>query len=120
MHPQTDDDPMALKKSFSLLDMHQWSEIIRQWDKGKETQQAYCKRLNLNIHTFSYVKAKLNRQKTTTTSFIPVTIQQDSFTSDHRNRLMFENKRGMKLTIVLPSKPQQLLHLLKIIGWHHD
>ena len=107
------------KPHFSLLNMDQWSELIKQWDKTKETQKTYCKRLNLNINTFSYVKAKLHQKKQTTKKFIPVTIQSGSPIIREKSYIIFENHNGIKLTLPLSTKEDELLYVLKLIGWSH-
>lgn len=107
------------KSRFALLDMEQWTIIVRQWDRTKENQQEYCKRLNLNINTFSYVRSKLNTKNKSANKFIPLTIQSSSSWIDSSSPLIIENRSGMKLHLPLSLKKNELINLLTIIGWHH-
>jgi predicted enzyme involved in methoxymalonyl-ACP biosynthesis len=107
------------KQSNFALDMHQWSAIVKQWDRTKESQKAYCNRLNLNINTFCYVKAKLKQKHIVSAKFIPVTIEPHESMVSTNSSLCFENKRGIKLQVPLSIKENVLLKLLKLIGWNH-
>lgn len=120
MQIHDDNDIIKNKKStLARLDMHQWSILVKQWDQTKESQQAYCKRLNLNINTFSYVRAKIKQGHTLAAKFIPVTVQSHEPITDEINLLIFENKQGIKLKIPVSIKESVLLKVLKLIGWSH-
>ena len=118
MHFQ-DDKEIGKRNKFTLLDMEQWTKIVNQWDKSKENQQAYCKRLNLNIHTFCYVKAKLKQKNKSVNKFIPVLTHLQPSAGDSKDFLVFEDKNGLKLQIALSIKETTLLNILKLIGWSH-
>ena len=113
------DATKSKQPTFKQLNMHQWSAIVKQWDQTKESQQAYCQRLNININTFSYVRSKLNRKPPLENKFIPVTIQPDEPIIEAGHLLIFENKNGIKLQIPLSVKESTLLQVLKLIGWSH-
>src|SRR4029079_11583456 len=97
-------DPETIISSISSknapLDMLKWQELIKGWDATAETQVNYCKRLNLNINTFSHARSKLLQKEKAKlkTKFIPISLKQiDS--PVYPPTLVLENKKGMKLTM---------------------
>jgi hypothetical protein len=75
----------------------------------------YCKRLNLNINTFTYIKCKLET-KAKQNKFIPLTIRKDATLSPNLN-IILENAKGIKLHFTSMSLDDNLVQLLKIAGW---
>ena len=54
-----------------------WNRHIENWSKSGLTQVQYCTENNLNKHTFTYWKSKLNKQKIFR-PFLPVSIKPDT------------------------------------------
>lgn len=103
-----------LKTKKTLLDKEQWSKLITEWKNSTESQREFCKRLNLNINTFTYIKSKLeikNKQK----KFIPLTIRQNISPAPILN-VILENAKGIKLHFT-STMDDNLIQLLKIVGW---
>jgi hypothetical protein len=47
------------------LDLEEWSRLVTEWKKSSESQKDFCARLNLNINTFTYVKAPIQIRSAT-------------------------------------------------------
>ena len=97
------------------IDKEKWSKLIAEWKDSAESQKEFCKRLNLNIHTFTYIKGKLS-VKDKKNKFIPLTIRKEIPPKPISNMIL-ENAKGMKLHIPLAVIDENFICLLKIAGW---
>jgi hypothetical protein len=97
------------------IDKEKWIQLISDWEKSNESQTAFCKRLNLNTHTFTYVKGKLSKNAISK-KFIPVSIKENSSPTSIAN-ITLENPQGLKLHIPSLIADEKLIHLLKLAGW---
>jgi hypothetical protein len=108
------------------LDMLKWQALVEGWDATSETQVNYCKRLNINLNTFSYVrtkllqkekaKSKLNAKLKSEAKFIPISLKQLD-PPIPLPTMVVENKAGMKLILPAALPADQLLKVLKCCGW---
>ncbi len=71
---QTDSTPRQSRSEF-------WNQHIENWSSSDLTQVEYCRQNELNRHTFSYWKSKLNN-KETFRPFLPVSIQPETTPSN--------------------------------------
>ncbi len=97
------------------INLEDWSKLVNEWKKGTESQKDFCARLNLNINSFTYAKAKLST-KDKQKKFIPLTIHSDTPPKIHAN-IILENTKGMKLHIPVSLLNEETMHLLKMAGW---
>lgn len=102
-------------KKYNPADKEKWLELVREWEKSNEKQSAFCRRNNLDIKIFSYVKTKLLLKKAQN-KFIPVSIQKE-IPAPNIGTIILENNRGIKLYIPTSSTNEQLVNILKIVGW---
>ena len=100
------------EKKINLTD---WSKLVNEWKKGTESQKDFCACLNLNINTFTYVKAKLSTQEKQK-KFIPLTIRQET-PIKYLPNIILENSKGMKLHLPVSVITEETMHLLKLAGW---
>jgi hypothetical protein len=98
------------------IDKEKWAQLILEWEKSNESQTAFCNRLNLNIHTFTYVRDKVLKDALSK-KFIPVSIQEENSPSPLIADITLENPKGFKLHIPSLIADEQLIHLLKLVGW---
>ena len=103
-----------------FLDMTKWQSILADWESSKESQKAYCQRLGLNLHTFSYARSKLKKDNTLKPTFIPIAV---SSSEDKKNRninmITLENPQGLKIHFPYLLSSEQLSRILTLCGWYH-
>lgn len=102
------------------VDMDKWRVIVNEWDASKESQKGYCERLGINIHTFTYVRSKLLKNKKAKTSFMPIVIKSNKQEELNKAGMMtIENKQGLKLHVCPTLSLDQLAKIFKLCGWQH-
>ncbi|MDR3477534.1 MAG: hypothetical protein P4M14_05825 [Gammaproteobacteria bacterium] len=97
-----------------------WSALNTEWENSKESQQAFCKRKNINPHTFTYWRTKFVSKKNKAKSispFIPVKIKSENISAP--SPLIIENKLGMRMVIPANVDIGQLAQILKLIGFNY-
>lgn len=119
-----DQHPVAEKNSkvnFTPEEKQKWITLIMDWEKSNESQRAYCKRQELNLHTFTYLRGKLlaDKKKLPTAKFIPIKMKKEPAVDFSGLQITIENMKGLKLYMPLMIQEEKLLKLLKLVGWHH-
>ncbi len=102
-------------KKYNSVDKEKWIELVKEWEKSNESQSAFCRRKNVDIKIFSYVKTKLLPKKPQN-KFIPVAIQKEAPISNIENIVLI-NTSGIKLYIPIGVADDQLINILRIAGW---
>jgi hypothetical protein len=103
------------------LDREKWCGIVNAWDANKESQKAYCRRLGISSHTFSYVRGKLIKKNSVQSPFIPVTVSKFEEKNLPESMLLtLEHPRGFKLHLSPSLSLEQLAKILTLSGWKHD
>lgn len=98
------------------IDREKWATIIAEWEKSEESQKDFCKRLNLNINTFSYARSMMQiKEKSNKSKFVPVRIKQDALPMHSFEKMILENNRGIKIHLPVMVSEERLLMLLKIL-----
>jgi len=100
---------------ITTVNQDAWPKLISEWQSSGESQKEFCKRLNLNLNTFTYIKGKLSIKKQKNT-FIPLTIGKEISSKPIPN-IILENAAGMKLHVSLTATDENIIRLLKIAGW---
>jgi hypothetical protein len=120
----TPNPKISSKAKPALLDEKKWLSLIAEWENGDESQREFCERLQINLHTFSYMRsqtlAKKNRPEN---KFIAVKVKEEILGSHSQNNvllMLIESNNGIKIHISLDTADIKILHILKLIGWHHD
>lgn len=116
---QSHEDQQTKKIKTAKHDKDKWLQIIAEWQRSGESQKQFCQRHDLNIATFAYMKGQLQpRNKITKLkTFIPViSVPENKVLADI---ITIENKIGLKMHIPLSLRPDQLIHLLSLLGWRH-
>ncbi len=122
MQNNSSNQPVVQSK-FSLLDKEKWLALINEWEKCDESQKAFCQRLQLNLHTFSYMRSRLlaRKKKSIANKFIPLKLKDNEEVSPQRLAHYFtlESNQGIKLHIPFDINEEKLLILLRLTGWPH-
>lgn len=105
----------SLHSQTATISKNEWPKLISEWQNSGESQKEFCKRLNLNLNTFTYIKSKLST-KDKKNKFIPITIRKDISPNPMPN-ITIENLAGMKLQVSLAATDENIIRLLKIAGW---
>jgi len=106
-----------VKPKSSLLNKEEWNKHIQAWKDSGLSQKAFCERQGLNFNTFYYLRSKLlaKQKQSKPVEFAPVKLVND--TTSVGQHLTMENKHGVKLHLPLYLADQELLRVLKLLGW---
>jgi len=101
------------------LDMDKWREIIDGWSESGESQKAYCQRLDVNWHTFSYARSKLSQQAKPKAQFMPLRVKYNEEEKESPpSTIVLENPHGFKMHVPTSLSLEQLAKLFKLSGWN--
>jgi hypothetical protein len=52
--------------------LSEWKKLIGEWERSGKTRQAFCKEKGLSMHTFSYWRTQVRRDKPVNGKFVQV------------------------------------------------
>jgi hypothetical protein len=85
-------DELPAKEKPLLLDKQKWMILISEWENSNDSQKAFCERNQLNINTFSYMRAQiLSKQKHIENKFIAVKVKEDINISPQSKLFVIQN-----------------------------
>lgn len=110
----------STKPKYPLLDKQKWLALITEWEKGNESQKAFCERLRLNMHTFSYMRNRIlvANKKMAKNKFISVQIKEEATVHKPRH-IILESINGIKMHVPINVDKDRLSQLLQMVGWRY-
>ena len=110
---------VTAKSKGAILDKQKWIVLISGWEKSKESQRAYCERLELNLNTFTYMRSQLFavKKKQATNKFIPIKVKEETMADLAQLQIItIEINKGIKLHVPLMIDEVKLTRILKLLG----
>lgn len=113
-------DESSKRIKYPLLDKQKWLALISEWEKGNESQKEFCERLQLNMHTFSYMRNRVlaANKKGAKKKFIAVQVKEELKVSPP-SHLIIESVNGIKVHVPINADKEKLCQLLQLVGWHY-